>query len=67
MANVDKFKQALMKPNFVLTLIYLLQKVRNIKKLPVDRNAIMDGLSSLLLSSQKPMFSEHVYASVIVV
>ncbi|XP_041017361.1 uncharacterized protein LOC121259709 [Juglans microcarpa x Juglans regia] len=36
------------------------EKVRNIKKLPVDRNAIMDGLSSLLLSSQKPMFSEHV-------
>ncbi|KVH87405.1 hypothetical protein Ccrd_025364 [Cynara cardunculus var. scolymus] len=35
------------------------EKVRHIKYLPVDINAIMDGLSSLLLPSQKPMFSQH--------
>ncbi|XP_076910553.1 uncharacterized protein LOC143568236 isoform X1 [Bidens hawaiensis] len=35
------------------------EKVRNIKSLPVDINAITDGLSSLLLPSQKPMFSQH--------
>ncbi|CAN1177448.1 hypothetical protein LINPERHAP2_LOCUS33104 [Linum perenne] len=35
------------------------EKVRNIKHLPVDLNAIMDGLSSLLLPSQKPMFSPN--------
>lgn len=35
------------------------EKMRHIKYLPVDINAIMDGLSSLLLPSQKPMFSQH--------
>nr|GEV79082.1 UTP--glucose-1-phosphate uridylyltransferase [Tanacetum cinerariifolium] len=35
------------------------EKVRNIKSLPVDINAIMNGLSSLLLPLQKPMFSQH--------
>ncbi|KAF5787671.1 hypothetical protein HanRHA438_Chr10g0468481 [Helianthus annuus] len=35
------------------------EKVRNIKSLPVDINAITKGLSSLLLPSQKPMFSQH--------
>ncbi|KAI3775268.1 hypothetical protein L1987_49839 [Smallanthus sonchifolius] len=35
------------------------EKARNIKSLPVDINAIMNGLSSLLLPSQKPMFSQH--------
>ncbi|KAK1549687.1 hypothetical protein Q3G72_006205 [Acer saccharum] len=35
------------------------EKVRNDKQLPVDRKALMDGLSSLLLPSQKPMFSHH--------
>ncbi|XP_076888687.1 uncharacterized protein LOC143539174 isoform X1 [Bidens hawaiensis] len=35
------------------------EKVRNIKSLPVDINAITEGLSSLLLPSQKPMFSQH--------
>ncbi|KAI3803180.1 hypothetical protein L1987_31329 [Smallanthus sonchifolius] len=35
------------------------EKARNIKSLPVDINAIMNGLSSLLLPSQKPMFSPH--------
>ncbi|XP_021744392.1 uncharacterized protein LOC110710407 isoform X1 [Chenopodium quinoa] len=34
-------------------------KVRNVKQLPVDLKAIMDGLSSLLLPSQKVMFSQH--------
>jgi hypothetical protein len=41
--------------------IYL-QKVRHIKQLPVDMNAIKDGLSSLMVPSQKPMFSPHMYA-----
>ncbi|XP_010443525.1 PREDICTED: uncharacterized protein LOC104735173 isoform X1 [Camelina sativa] len=41
-------------------LVFITQeKVRQIKQLPVDLNAIMDGLSSLLLPSQKPMFSQH--------
>lgn len=35
------------------------EKVRHIKYLPVDINAIVDALSSLLLPSQKPMFSQH--------
>ncbi|KAJ7950711.1 Transmembrane protein [Quillaja saponaria] len=35
------------------------EKVRNIKQLPVDLKAVMDGLSSLLLPSQKPVFSHH--------
>ncbi|KAI3715236.1 hypothetical protein L6452_22209 [Arctium lappa] len=35
------------------------EKVRHIKYLPVDINSIMEGLSSLLLPSQKPMFSQH--------
>jgi hypothetical protein len=35
------------------------EKFRNIKLLPVDLNAINNGLSSLLLPSQKPMFSQH--------
>ncbi|XP_056697255.1 uncharacterized protein [Spinacia oleracea] len=34
-------------------------KLKNIKNLPVDLKAIMDGLSSLLLPSQKVMFSQH--------
>jgi hypothetical protein len=28
----------------------------------VDLKALMDGLSSLLLPSQKPLFSQHMYA-----
>ncbi|KDP45840.1 hypothetical protein JCGZ_17447 [Jatropha curcas] len=35
------------------------EKVRNIKQLPVDLKAIMNGLSSLLLPSQKPIFSQN--------
>nr|XP_043624624.1 uncharacterized protein LOC122596158 isoform X2 [Erigeron canadensis] len=35
------------------------EKVRSVKHLPVDINAIQDGLSSLLLPSQKPLFSQH--------
>ncbi|XP_062163765.1 uncharacterized protein LOC133870619 isoform X1 [Alnus glutinosa] len=35
------------------------EKVRNVKQLPVDLEAIKDGLSSLLLPSQKAMISEH--------
>lgn len=34
-------------------------KVRSIKHLPVDLRALMDGLSSLLLPSQKVIFSQH--------
>ncbi|CAF2333637.1 BnaA10g29260D [Brassica napus] len=41
-------------------LVFITQeKVRQIKQLPVDLKALMDGLSSLLLPSQKPMFSQH--------
>ncbi|XP_026458171.1 uncharacterized protein LOC113358731 [Papaver somniferum] len=35
------------------------EKVRHMKNLPVDLKALMDGLSSLLLPSQKAMFSPH--------
>ncbi|XP_015580038.1 uncharacterized protein LOC8262552 [Ricinus communis] len=35
------------------------EKVRNVKQLPVDLKALMDGLSSLLLPSQKAMFSQN--------
>ncbi|OIW14404.1 hypothetical protein TanjilG_15758 [Lupinus angustifolius] len=35
------------------------EKVRDIKYLPVDMKAIMEGLSSLMVPSQKPMFSPH--------
>ncbi|XP_023516259.1 uncharacterized protein LOC111780168 [Cucurbita pepo subsp. pepo] len=34
------------------------EKVRHIKQLPVDLKALMDGLSSLLLPSQKALFSQ---------
>lgn len=40
-----------------------MQKARNIKQLPVDLKALMEGLSSLVLPSQKVMFSPHMYAS----
>ncbi|XP_013722237.1 uncharacterized protein LOC106426071 isoform X2 [Brassica napus] len=41
-------------------LVFITQeKVRQVKQLPVDLKALMDGLSSLLLPSQKPMFSQH--------
>lgn len=33
------------------------EKVRQVKQLPVDLRALMDGLSSLLLPAQKPVFS----------
>ncbi|KAJ8445222.1 hypothetical protein Cgig2_024428 [Carnegiea gigantea] len=37
-------------------------KVKNIKHLPVDLRALMDGLSALSLPSQKVMFSQHMLA-----
>ncbi|XVE98888.1 hypothetical protein REPUB_Repub03eG0148100 [Reevesia pubescens] len=36
------------------------EKVRHIKQLPVDLKALQDGLSNLLIPSQKVMFSQHV-------
>lgn len=42
-----------------------MQRVRNIKSLPVDISAITDGLSSLMLPSQKPMFSQDMYVDYI--
>ena len=42
-------------------LLTLMQKVRHIKQLPVDLKALMDGLSSLLLPSQKALFSQTMY------
>ncbi|KAL4384256.1 hypothetical protein GQ457_15G029440 [Hibiscus cannabinus] len=38
------------------------ETVKNIKRLPVDLKALQDGLSSLLISSQKVMFTQHVLA-----
>ncbi|XP_052198438.1 uncharacterized protein LOC127805727 [Diospyros lotus] len=35
------------------------EKVKNVKQLPVDLKALMDGLSSLVLPSQKAIFSPH--------
>lgn len=35
------------------------EKVRHVKQLPLDLNSLMDGLSSLVLPSQKVMFSPH--------
>ncbi|XP_044471632.1 uncharacterized protein LOC123200512 isoform X2 [Mangifera indica] len=35
------------------------EKVSNVKQLPVDLKAVMEGLSSLLLPSQRPTFSPH--------
>ncbi|CAI8594595.1 unnamed protein product [Vicia faba] len=35
------------------------EKVKHIKQLPVDMNAIKEGLSSLMAPSQQPMFSPH--------
>ncbi|GFP82154.1 hypothetical protein PHJA_000358700 [Phtheirospermum japonicum] len=35
------------------------EKTRNIKQLPVDLKSLMDGLSSLVLPSQTPLFSTH--------
>jgi hypothetical protein len=36
-----------------------MQKVRNIKQLPVNVKSVTEGLSSVLLQFQKPMFSQH--------
>ncbi|XP_020578333.1 uncharacterized protein LOC110023327 [Phalaenopsis equestris] len=38
------------------------QKVRNMKKLPVNLKALTDGLSSLAVAFQKVMFSQHLLA-----
>uniref|UniRef100_A0A0E0NXC4 KIN17-like protein n=1 Tax=Oryza rufipogon TaxID=4529 RepID=A0A0E0NXC4_ORYRU len=35
------------------------EKVRNIKQLPVNVKSVTEGLSSVLLQFQKPMFSQH--------
>ncbi|KAH9805460.1 transmembrane protein [Citrus sinensis] len=35
------------------------EKVRQVKQLPVNLKSLMDGLSSLLLPSQKPVFSQR--------
>lgn len=35
------------------------ERVKNVKQLPVDLKSLMDGLSSLVLPSQKVMFSQH--------
>lgn len=43
-------------------LTLLMQKVRQVKQLPVNLKSLMDGLSSLLLPSQKPVFSQRMYA-----
>ncbi|KAA8522652.1 hypothetical protein F0562_009186 [Nyssa sinensis] len=37
------------------------EKVRHIRQLPVELKALMDGLSSLVLPSQKAMFSQHMF------
>ncbi|XP_043713138.1 uncharacterized protein LOC122661706 [Telopea speciosissima] len=37
------------------------EKVRNIKQIPVDLKALMDGLSSMMLPFQKAMFSPHMF------
>ncbi|KAL3625239.1 hypothetical protein CASFOL_030693 [Castilleja foliolosa] len=36
------------------------EKTRQIKQLPVDLKSLMEGLSSLVLPSQSPLFSTHV-------
>lgn len=60
MVHISKYTEGpLVYINFLLTL--LMQKARNIKQLPIDLKAIMDGLSSLLLPSQKPLFSQTMY------
>ncbi|PKU72306.1 hypothetical protein MA16_Dca006306 [Dendrobium catenatum] len=38
------------------------EKVRNMKKLPVNLKALTDGLSSLAVAFQKVMFSQHLLA-----
>ena len=40
----------------------ILQKVKHINNLPLDLEVLKDGLSSLVLPSQKSMFSQHMYA-----
>lgn len=58
---VSSYQTAQIRGIFIFMQLYL-QKVRHIKELPVDMNAIKDGLSSLMVPSQKPMFSPHMYA-----
>lgn len=45
-------------PSFM---VLLFQKVRDVKQLPVELKPLMDGLTSLLMPSQKVMFSQHMY------
>lgn len=47
------------KISFQLFFITQEKVIRHSKHFPVDINAIMNGLSSLLLPSQKPIFSQH--------
>lgn len=58
---VPSFRKACTSGIFMFLILYL-QKVRHIKQLPVDMNAIKEGLSSLMAPSQQPMFSPHMYA-----
>ena len=44
-----------------------MQKFRRFEQLPVDLEALKNGLHSLLLPSQKFSFSPHMYAFIIVV
>lgn len=41
--------------------VIIFQKVTNVKMLPVNLTSLKDGLSSLLLPSQKIMFSHNEY------
>jgi len=59
--SVRIFEKAYNSGILMLPLYYLLQKVRHNKQLPVDMNAIKDSLSSLIVPSQKPVFSQHMY------
>lgn len=54
--------KGLQELNIDIALVFFcFQKVKHIKQLPVDMNAIKESLSSLTVPSQKPMFSQHMY------
>lgn len=53
-----KFKREVFK---AYSFFLCMQKTRHINQLPLDMKSLMDGLSSLVLPSQKVQISPHMY------
>lgn len=54
-----------MQYSYLNTFFNVMQKVRNMKQFPVNVKSVTEGLSSVLLQFQKPMFSQRMYVTFI--